>query len=167
MTRITEDFAAVLVRDLEGLERELALYPDDYTLWVTPEGIANSGGNLALHIAGNIQHFIGHEMGGLSYRRDREAEFGRRSGSRAELIEQVRQAAAAVNDVLPRLTQEQLDAPFDAHAGVVVTTRRFLLHLCTHAAFHVGQIGYLRRIVTGDSRSTNTVSAGRLGSPPA
>src|SRR3954462_8576313 len=135
MTRITEDFAAVLLRDLEGLERELALYPDDSTVWVTTEGIAPSGGNLALHIAGNIQHFIGHEMGGLSYRRDREAEFGRRSGSRAELIEQVRQAAAAVNDVLPRLTEKQLDAPFDAYAGVVVSTRRFLLHLCTHAAF--------------------------------
>jgi hypothetical protein len=43
-----------------------------------------------------------------------------------------------------------------------VSTRRFLLHLCTHAAFHVGQLGYLRRIVTGDSRSTNSVSAGGL-----
>jgi uncharacterized damage-inducible protein DinB len=166
MTPITEDFALVLLRDLEGLQREIALYPDDHTLWVTPEGIANSGGNLALHIAGNIQHFIGHEMGGLSYRRDRDAEFGRRSGSRAELIEQVQQAIAAVNDVLPRLTDEQLDAPFGAHTGVVVPTRRFLLHLCTHAAFHVGQVGYLRRIVTGDSRSTNTVSAGGLASRP-
>jgi uncharacterized damage-inducible protein DinB len=64
--------------------------------------------------------------------------------------------------VVPRLSDKQLDAPFDAHAGVVVSTRRFLLHLCTHAAFHVGQLGYLRRIVTGDSRSANTVSAGGL-----
>jgi uncharacterized damage-inducible protein DinB len=166
MTPITEDFAVVLLRDLEGLQREIDLYPDDQTIWVTPDGIANSGGNLALHIAGNIQHFIGHEMGGLSYRRDRDAEFGRRSGSRAELIEQVGQAAAAVSDVLPRLTEEQLDGSFDAHAGVVVSTRRFLLHLCTHTAFHVGQVGYLRRVVTGDSRSTNTVSAGRLASRP-
>src|SRR3954463_3796640 len=93
MTPITEDFATVLLRDLEGLQREIALYPDDHTLWVTPQGITNSGGNLALHIAGNIQHFIGHEMGGLSYRRDRDAEFGRRGGSRTELIEQGWQGA--------------------------------------------------------------------------
>src|SRR4051812_50164750 len=123
MTPITQDFILVLLRDLEGLQREIALYPDDHTLWVTPDGIANSGGNLALHIAGNIQHFIGHGMGGLSYRRDRDAEFSRRSGSRAELIEQVRQAAAAGEDVLPGLTAGQLEAPFEAPAGGVGATR--------------------------------------------
>jgi len=162
MTAITDDFRTVLVRDLNGLQREIALYPDDETLWATRDGVANSGGNLALHIAGNIQHFIGHEMGGLPYRRDRDDEFGRRGGSRQAVIEEIGRAVAAVNQVLPRLGGEQLETPFTAHAGVAVSTRRFLLHLCTHTAFHVGQVGYLRRIVTGDSRSTNTVSASGL-----
>ena len=164
MLSIAEDAGALLRRDLEGLQRELALLPDDAVLWATVPGISNSIGNLALHIAGNLQHFIGHEMGGLPYVRDRDAEFGPRRGSRDEVIEEVRRAAAAVAAVLPQLNEERLAVPFDAHAGVSVPTQRFLLHLCTHTAFHVGQVGYLRRILTGDARSTNTVSAGRLQS---
>ena len=78
------------------------------------------------------------------------------------MIEEIRRAVAAVNEVLPRLGGEQLETAFTAHADVAVSTRRFLLHLCTHTAFHVGQVGYLRRIVTGDSRSTNAVSASGL-----
>ena len=164
MLSILEDVAALLQRDLEGLQREVALFPDDQLLWTTPAGVTNSAGNLALHVAGNIQHFIGREIGGLPFERDREAEFGRRRGSRDELVDHVRRALVAVTTVLPQLDEGQLAARFDAHAGVSMTTQRFLLHLCTHTAFHVGQVGYLRRIVTGDSRSTNTVSAGRLQS---
>lgn len=167
MTSICDDVRVVLLRDLEGFQREVSMYPDDASLWEVREGVANSGGNLALHVAGNIRYFIGHAMGGSDYRRDRAAEFERRSGTRDEVVAQLRAAVAAVDDVVPRLTVEQLDAPFEAHAGVVVSTRRFLLHLCTHTAFHLGQIGYLRRIVTGDPRSSNTVSASRLGANPS
>jgi uncharacterized damage-inducible protein DinB len=163
VTSLLDDITALLQRDLEGLEQEIALFPDDQSLWATRAGVTNSAGNLALHVAGNLQHFIGRELGGILYLRNREDEFGRRSGSRAAVIEEVGRALAAVASVVPRLTDEQLEQRFDAHAGVVISTRRFLLHLCTHTAFHVGQVGYLRRIVTTDPRSTNTVSAGRLG----
>jgi hypothetical protein len=33
-----------------------------------------------------------------------------------------------------------------------------MLHLATHLAFHLGQIGYLRRAVTGDATSSGPVS---------
>jgi uncharacterized damage-inducible protein DinB len=164
MLPILDDIAVLLRRDLEGLQREVALFPDDTLLWATTPGVTNSAGNLVLHIAGNLQHFIGHEMGGLPYQRDRDAEFGRRHGSRDELVDELGRALAAVSTVLPRLTHDQLDAMFDAHSGVSISTQRFLLHLCTHTAFHVGQVGYLRRVLTGESQSTNTVSAGRLQS---
>src|SRR6478752_5361425 len=162
MLPILDDIGTLLRRELEGLEREIALFPDDHVLWATRQGITNSAGNLALHIAGNLQHFIGHELGGHPYRRDREREFGFRNGSRADVIEEVRRAQAIVGEVLPRLTADHLAATFDAHAGVAVPAQRFLLHLCTHTAFHVGQVGYLRRILTGDPRSTNAVTAGGL-----
>ena len=166
MSALTDDIQALLVRDLEGLQREVQLFPDDDLLWATRAGVTNSAGNLALHIAGNLRYFIGQTLGGLSYHRDRDAEFGRRTGSRTDVVEEVGRALTAVREVLPRVTDAQLDAPFEAHAGVRPTTRRFLLHLCTHTAFHVGQVGYLRRIVTGDPRSTDTVSAARLAKEP-
>jgi len=157
------DISTLLLRDLEGFQREIALFPDDDTLWKAPPGVRNAAGNLGLHVAGNIQHFIGHLLGGVPYSRNRDAEFSRRSGTRSEIVAELGRAIAAVRDVLPRLSAEQLDATFDgAGTAVPVSVRRFLLHLCTHAAFHLGQAGYLRRIVTGDTRSTNTVSSARL-----
>jgi uncharacterized damage-inducible protein DinB len=160
---VAVEIAAVLLRDLEGFQRELQLFPDDESLWTAGPGVANAAGNLALHVAGNIRHFIGHNLGGISYTRDRDDEFARRAGTRQEVIAELGHAMAAVRTVLPSVTAEQLDAPFPgATTPAPVTTRRFLVHLATHASYHLGQAGYLRRIVTGDPRSTNTVTSARL-----
>ncbi len=164
MPALLEDIRTLLVRELNGIQQELSLFPDDDTVWATKEGVANSAGNLALHVAGNIQHFIGDRLGGRPYARDRVAEFQRRSGTRVELIGELQLALAAVDETLAGVTDAQLDAPFEAHPGVSMSTRLFLLHLCTHAAFHLGQLGYLRRMVTGDVRSTGAVSASRIAS---
>jgi len=163
MSLTPADCIVLLTRDLEGLQREVVLYASDETLWATLPGVSNSAGNLALHVAGNIQHFIGHTLGGTVYERNREAEFGQRQGTRDEVVAELGRALAVVHQVLPGLDPLRLDAAFEGHPGVPVTTRRFLLHLCTHAAFHLGQVGYLRRILTGDSVSTNTMTAARLG----
>ena len=47
--------AAVLQRELQAFERELDLFPDDRSVWQTVPGVPNSTGNLALHVAGNLQ----------------------------------------------------------------------------------------------------------------
>ena len=160
---MTADISALLMRELEGFQREIQMFPDDERVWATQPGITNSAGNLALHIAGNLRFFVGSVLGGVAYQRDRDAEFGRRTGSRAELVAELATAAAVVRDVLPRLDAARLDAPFEGTTFPgPVSTRRFLLHLCTHAAYHVGQAGYLRRIVTGDTASSDTVTSARL-----
>lgn len=41
--------------------------------------------------------------------------------------------------------------------GTTVITSVFLVHLGAHLAFHLGQAGYLRRIVTGSNTSTGPV----------
>ena len=162
-TSILDDVRALLVRDIEGMQREISMFPDDPSLWETRPGIANPAGSLALHLAGNIRHFIGLMLGGIPYARDRDGEFTRRGLSRLEVTSELVAALAVVHDVLPRLTADQIDAQWpEMPAPVPVTTRRFLVHLCTHAAFHVGQAGYIRRIVTGDSRSSGAVTAARI-----
>lgn len=162
-TPLTDDIAALLQRDLEGFQREISLFPDEDSIWQTRPGVTNSAGNLALHIAGNLQYFIGAVLGGTGYVRDREREFGPRSATRDEVVAELGRALDAVRRVVPTLTEAQLDATFTAHSTAEhLPTRRFLMHLCTHTAFHVGQAGYLRRIVTADPRSTNTVTASRL-----
>ena len=48
------DIAKVIVRELEGFEREVMLFPDDESVWQTMPGLTNTAGNLALHVAGNL-----------------------------------------------------------------------------------------------------------------
>jgi len=158
VTDISADFARSLVRELEGFKRELALFPDDETIWKTAPGITNSSANLALHLAGNLQHFIGSVLGGTGYIRNREAEFGRRSGSRDEIYRELDAAIAVVRRVLPGLPAETLASEFpELVMGLRFRTSTFLVHLCAHAGFHLGQAGYLRRVLTGDATSGGPV----------
>jgi hypothetical protein len=43
-----------------------------------------------------------------------------------------------------------------------ISTALMLLHLATHLAFHLGQAGYLRRALTGDSTSAGGLSSASL-----
>jgi len=160
---VSGDVARSLVRELEGFKRELASFPNDESVWKTVPGITNSAANLALHLAGNLQYFIGSVLGGTGYVRNREAEFGRRSGSRDEIYRELDAAIAVVHRVLPSLPAEALAAEFpELVMGLRFRTSTFLVHLCAHAGFHLGQAGYLRRIVTGDSTSSGPIPLGPL-----
>jgi uncharacterized damage-inducible protein DinB len=142
--------AVLLVRELEGFERELALVSDDAILWQTAPGVSNSMGNLTLHVCGNLQHFVGRVLGGTGYIRDREREFGARDVPRRELATALGRTQDVVRAVVPALSDEQLAATYpETIAGVSTSTGQFLTHLVAHLAFHLGQVGYLRRFLAG------------------
>jgi uncharacterized damage-inducible protein DinB len=102
---------------------------------------------------------VGAVLGGSGYVRDRSAEFTARGTSRAELARELRETAALVGEVLPRLSEEQLAARYpEAVGGIEVACDRFLLHLLSHLAHHLGQAGYLRRVLTADERSVGPIS---------
>jgi hypothetical protein len=72
---------------------------------------------------------------------------------------EIRETVAVVASVLPRVPESALEAPFpEAHDGMQLPGGRFLLHLVSHLSFHLGQAGYLRRILTGDARGSGAVS---------
>jgi hypothetical protein len=165
MTSIAGDVVVLLTRELDGFKRELELFPDDQSVWRTLPGITNSAGNLALHVAGGLQYLIGAVLGRTGYVRNREAEFARGSGARSEVIAELDRALAVVRAVLPQLSDGALAADFpEPVLGVTVRTGRFLLHLCAHAAFHLGQAGYLRRAMTGDPATSGPLPLGPLSS---
>jgi uncharacterized damage-inducible protein DinB len=143
------DFAFSMHRQLDLLSNEIRSYPDDAGLWTTPAGIANSGGNLCLHLVGNLRHFIGHLLGGGDYVRDREQEFSANGLTRTELLGMIELCRQEFDTGLARLPEEQLTAIAPAKAaGTEVTVRQLLLHLLAHFAYHLGQINYHRRIGT-------------------
>ena len=165
MPTLCANLQTLFVRDLDAFAREVEMCPDD-RLWATLPGVTNSVGNLGLHVAGNLQHFIGTVLGGTGYVRQRDEEFGRRAGSRADVAAGLRDTAAMIRTVLPALDDATLAEDFPAAVGGrVINTALFLQHLSTHLAMHLGQAGYLRRMLTGDNLSAGPMGLQELGRP--
>jgi hypothetical protein len=154
---------SALLRELRSLRLELEAYPDERLIWALPPGLPNSAGTLALHLAGNLQHYIGAVLGESGYARDRENEFAARDVTRQELLEQISGAEAAIRSTLPHLDGARLSARFpEPVRGHSLETSEFLIHLATHLGYHLGQVSYHRRLVTGDSRGVGALPAAEL-----
>jgi DinB superfamily len=162
---VTTWLGAIFARDLRALRREIEAYPEERDLWQVPPGITNPGGNLALHLAGNLQYFVGTVLGGTGYVRDRGAEFARRDVPRAELLRQVDAALAAVAQTMARLREPDLAKPYPQPVGgVTLSTGDFLLHLAAHFTYHLGQVDYHRRLLTGQVGQIRAVPLTELAS---
>jgi uncharacterized damage-inducible protein DinB len=157
--------AAVFERDLRTLAREVEAYPNERDLWVMVPGIPNVAGTLVLHLAGNLQHYVGARLGGSGYVRDRAAEFARRDVPRAELLREIEAARAAVRRALRESATPDLEADFpETIAGKRVNTGEYLVHLATHCAYHLGQLDYHRRMVTGNDSGVDAMRPNELSS---
>lgn len=148
-----QDLADLLDRDLRALVAEIQAYPTEASLWRLDGDIRNSGGTLALHLAGNLSHFVGAVLGGSGYVRDRDGEFGARDVPRVEILRRVEEARAQLERTLAELDRDALDAPYPSRApaslGEAPSTRRMLLHLSGHLMYHLGQVNYHRRLLGG------------------
>ncbi len=152
------DLEILFVRELETFQREVELFPDDISLWKTLPGVSNSVGNLGAHLAGNVQHFVGAVLGKSGYVRNRDHEFARREGTRAEIVAGLQAAIDAVKKYLPAMTEADLEREYpEAVGGVTMRTGLFLMHLVSHAGFHLGQADYLRRTMNNDARVAGTL----------
>jgi uncharacterized damage-inducible protein DinB len=160
-----EFYGGVILRDLRALRREVEAFPDERDLWRVPPGVTNSAGTLALHLAGNIQHYVGAVLGHTDYVRDRAAEFSRRDVPRPEILGQIDAAIRAVERGLAALSDATLAADYpEPVAGFTVTTSEWLVHLAVHVGYHLGQVDYHRRIVTGRGETTGAMAIPELRS---
>ena len=155
--------ARILVRDLRALRREVESFADERDLWRVPPGISNSAGTLALHLAGNIRHYIGAVLGRTGYVRDRDAEFALRDVPRTDLLGDIDAALVAVERGMTHVSDADLAKPYpDPPRGPTVTTRDYLIHLIAHFTYHLGQVDYHRRLLTGQPGQIHAVDFGDL-----
>ena len=134
--------------DLEKLKTEISSYTDEMNLWKISGDIKNSGGNLCLHLCGNLQHFIGAVLGNSGYVRKRDAEFSKKNVPVKELVKEVELTITAVENTLNHLKEERLGEKYPRNVfGYEMTTEYFLIHLAAHMNYHLGQINYHRRLL--------------------
>jgi hypothetical protein len=144
------ELAALFARDLTRLRQQVDAFPETASLWTTGPGVTNAAGTLVLHLDGNLREFIGRQLGGVPYVRDRSAEFSTRGLSQAELSQRAQALADDIPGIIARLSDADLGAAFPEQVlGVPVSNRQFLVHLSGHLNYHLGQVDYLRRLTTG------------------
>ncbi len=149
---VAAELAALFERDLTRLIQQLSAFTDPPALWQCAPGIANSAGNLVLHLEGNLREFVGRILGGVPYRRVRDEEFSSTGIPAAELVERIEEVKSFVPRVIRQLSDPQMQAAVPGDPlGTRMSTQQFLIHLHGHLNYHLGQIDYLRRILTGGS----------------
>ena len=138
-------------RDLNKLKTEIEMYVDEAKLWRVEKDIANSAGNLCLHLVGNLNTYIGAELGGTNYVRNRPLEFSSRDVPQSTLIQTIEETITVVENSLSNLTDEELKKEYPLLIFEKKTSTEFLLvHLAMHLSYHLGQINYHRRLLGSD-----------------
>ncbi|GAB4026277.1 DinB family protein [Spirosoma koreense] len=145
---LSQTLKTLLQRDLGRLRKEIDSYRDERKIWYVEKNIPNSAGNLCLHLIGNLNTYIGAELGKTGYVRHRELEFSLKDVPRAELLAKIDETIVIVGQALDQLTDEQLNAEYPTLVFDQMTSTGYLLvHLSTHLTYHLGQINYHRRLL--------------------
>jgi hypothetical protein len=145
---LTDTLRTIFTRDLQKLKSEIELYQDEKNIWLTDKKIANSGGNLCLHLIGNLNTYIGKEIGKTGYVRNRELEFSQKDVSRKEMVNKIDDTIAVVQDALGKIKEDELAMEYPLLVfDKKTSTEYFLVHLAAHLSYHLGQINYHRRLL--------------------
>ena len=142
-TRIVAVFPAQIRASIEPLT--------DEQIWWRPNEQSNSAGNIVLHLAGSLNHFLNRNLGGIAYDRDREAEFAeRRVIPKAELLAIFDDMVAKAERTFDELTPDRLMAPSPEpkmHAVIL----QDLVNILAHVSNHAGQIVWIAKMLRGDA----------------
>ena len=119
-------------------------------LWTRPYPYGNSVGHLLLHLTGNLNYYIGAQMAGTGYVRDRPREFN--AATRRSTGEVLDGFDRAIDLVVTTLAQQEDDdwaAPFSGVGAEDISDRfAMFLRCAAHADHHAGQIIYLCKQLT-------------------
>ncbi|MGH9530100.1 MAG: DinB family protein [Terriglobales bacterium] len=125
--------------------RELAEPLSEQDFWRKPFGFGNSFGHLVLHLTGNLNYYIGAEVGDTGYVRDREREFTETNHSTKDAT--LKNFDEAVDTVLRTLlvqASEDWSKEYKAVREEDANDRMAIFLRCvTHMDHHVGQMMYL------------------------
>src|SRR5450631_158624 len=104
----------------------------------------NSFGHLVLHLTGNLNYYIGAQIAGTGYVRDRPLEFSDATRQpKAEVLKKFDQAIEVVTSAINSQTADDWSKQYTA-VGVDARDRfDIVLQCATHLHHHMGQMLYL------------------------
>lgn len=120
-------------------------------IWHRPNEVSNSVGNLVLHNCGNARQWILSTMGGAEDKRERDGEFDEEGPlPTAELVSLLESLAAELKPLIANLDPEAMTRTYRVQ-GFDESGIGILIHVAEHFSYHVGQITYVTKAMTGKS----------------
>ena len=121
----------------------------DDEIWSRPNEASNSVGNLVLHLSGSLDHYLNRAIGGMEFRRDRDAEFAeRKQVPKAELRKRFDRMVANAEATFAKLTPERLGDP-SPEPKMNRLAVEDLIGIAVHIAAHTGQIVWITKMIRG------------------
>lgn len=149
MAQLCEELNLALVTEVEEIAARLHKWAaplSNEQFWRNPFPYGNSIGHLVLHVTGNLNYYIGAQIGASGYVRDRPREFSEASRpAKQDVLANFDRTIALVAATIRKQTAEDWMKEYSADGLTPRTRLRAMLHCATHADHHVGQIVNLSR----------------------
>lgn len=145
---LTHQILELYLSNLNKLKEEISAFKNENDLWHIQSDVKNSPGNLALHLTGNIKHFIGAQLGNSGYVRNRDKEFSDKNIPREKILSGIDEAIEVLNATLSKFTDDVLQKDYPIlFLNKQHTFGEILFILYGHLNYHLGQINYQRRLL--------------------
>lgn len=128
-------------------------------IWTRPYPYGNSIGHLLLHLTGNLNYYIGAEIAGTGYVRNRPLEFSDTARhSRDVLLKDLATAIDMVRSTLEKQADSDWSASYSAK-GMEQAGNRFyvFLNCAAHLSHHTGQMIYLCKQLAVEQKTSEVV----------
>ena len=143
---IAEQLLPWWLYELKKLRTEIELYESDADLWEVRGGAPNSAGRLVWHLIGNLNHFIGAEMGNTGYIRDKDNEWSEMNVPKEKLLQEFDKVVEMIKKVFPTIKDDTLfTEPSIKFMGKELTRGEALSYAFHHLGWHGGNIYSHRR----------------------
>jgi hypothetical protein len=153
MSELSSLVSAALADEYGMRAAELHKWVDPLTdeqFWKNPFSYGNSVGHLVLHLTGNLSYYIGTQIVGTGYARNRDLEFSeiRRPG-KADVLSKFDETIATVVATIEKQTEEDWCKAYSAEREPESKNRFTAVFRCAvHFYHHVGQINFICRELT-------------------
>jgi uncharacterized damage-inducible protein DinB len=120
-----------------------ARIPED-EFWKKPYPYGNSFGHLVLHLTGNLNYYVGAQIAGTGYVRDRPKEFADPTPpSKEEALKRFDEAVEMAVRTIKAQNAEDWSKDYSATGADSKRRLEILIHCAAHIQHHIGQMTYL------------------------
>jgi len=143
-----KEFQKFFRENLQSLHNEINSFEHEEDLWEIKGTIKNPPANIAMHMCGNLKHYIGHGIGNNGYIRNRDLEFSIKGLSKEQILNEINSTIEALDAVFEKLTYDDLLKNYEHdYYGENKKIAFVLSILSQHLGYHLGQINYYRRLI--------------------